>query len=286
MSAGKSTLLLACLLLFFGCEQLQSPGVIASELQFEESRIPQVSAHRGGQYAGYPENSLQAFQHMAGQGQSMIECDIQLTKDGELILLHDDDLDRTTTGSGKVADLMLEQIQGLFLKDREGNVTDFRVPTLEAAIRWASDKVILTLDVKRNVPFESVINLIHQLNAGNQVVIITYSFADAQTVHRLDPKLMISLSIQSIEDIGRLHRTGIAMNRVIAFVGVSERPDLYPALHDLGILCILGTLGNLDQKAAVQGDKLYVQYFRNGADILATDRPLEARRALSLLTED
>ena len=70
MSAGKSTLLLACLLFLFGCEQLHTPGVIASELQFEESRIPQVSAHRGGQYAGYPENSLQAFQHMAGQGQS------------------------------------------------------------------------------------------------------------------------------------------------------------------------------------------------------------------------
>ena len=69
---------------------------------------------------------------------------------------------------------------------------------------------------------------------------------------------------------------------MIAFTGTSEpSPDLYKMLHENGIQCILGTLGNLDKSANAKGDQLYNKFILNGADILATDRPLEASKAYS-----
>lgn len=71
-----------------------------------------VIAHRGGpRYA--PENTLAAFAHAAEAGADMLECDVHLTKDGELIIIHDETLERTTNGTGLVADHTLEELRRL-----------------------------------------------------------------------------------------------------------------------------------------------------------------------------
>src|SRR5690606_5778549 len=96
-------------------------------------RIPLVSAHRGGPYPGFPENSIEAFSNVVKYTPTIIELDVAMTKDGILVLMHDDKLDRTTTGKGLVSNATYEEIQQLFLKDDEGAITDFKVPTLEEA---------------------------------------------------------------------------------------------------------------------------------------------------------
>ncbi len=241
-----------------------------------------ISAHRGGgDLAGYPENCLESFKYLSKQIGTparpvVIECDIDLTKDSVMVMMHDATLDRTTTGTGKLIDHTYAETQQFRLKDNMGNLTSSKIPTLEQILRWGKNNVTYTLDVKRNVSFAKVVDMVRRTNAGAYTAVITYNAKDAALVHSLDPNLMISVTIRNRAEYDRLHDLGIPDNRMVAFVGITEPPkELYEFLHQKGIACILGTLGNLDKQAAAKGDQVYRKFAENGADIMSTDRPLE-----------
>lgn len=242
---------------------------------------PMVSAHRGGPTAGFPENALATFAHVASQMPTIIECDIRLTKDSVLVLMHDASIDRTTTGSGVLSTLSYADLETYRLVDNDGNETTFKIPTLEEALLWGKNRVIYTLDVKRNVPYKLVVDMIRKTQSQANVIVITYNADQAELVNRLAPDLLISASIRQAEDLARLEDRGIPDNRLVAFVGVSE-PDstLYARLNHHGIRTILGTMGNLDTQAAQNGHQIYADLIERGADILSTDRPFEAYKAL------
>ena len=250
--------------------------------QSNKQGIAKISAHRGGgDLKGYPENCIESFAYLAKNIPVIIECDIDLTKDSVLVMMHDATLDRTTTGTGKLIDKTYAETRQYRLEDNAGNVTPYTIPTLEDVLRWGKNRVTYTLDVKRNVSFAKVVDMIHKTGAGDYVAIITYNAQDAALVHRLDPNLMISVTVRNRAEYDRLHDLGLPDNRMIAFVGVKE-PDaeLYQFLHQKGIACILGTLGNLDKQAIAKGDQVYRTFAENGADIMSTDRPLEVWKAV------
>lgn len=101
-----------------------------------QSSKTELSAHRGAQVAA-PENTLEAITQAGLLGYGFVEIDVQKTKDRQYILMHDKTVDRTTTGSGEVKDLTLEEIQSFDIEDKEGNVTDYKVPTLEEVLEEA-----------------------------------------------------------------------------------------------------------------------------------------------------
>ena len=74
----------------------------------EENGAALVSAHRGGAYPGFPENSIAAMGHVLAEAPAVMEVDVATSADGVLYLMHDDTLDRTTTGSGAVGWKRLE----------------------------------------------------------------------------------------------------------------------------------------------------------------------------------
>ena len=73
---------------------------------------PLSVAHRGHSIA-YPENTLEAYRRAIELGVEMIECDVNITRDGKLVMMHDSTLDRTTNGSGRVSSVTWDEIQGL-----------------------------------------------------------------------------------------------------------------------------------------------------------------------------
>jgi glycerophosphoryl diester phosphodiesterase len=258
---------------------------LSNYLQYRSDKPPLISAHRGGgAYAGYPENCLESFGFLARQMPVVIECDISRTQDSVLIMMHDDTYERTTTGTGKVSQQTWTYARTLLLVDHRGVATSYRIPTLDEALKWGNGKVIYTLDVKQNVPYRQVVEAVQKAGAENYAAIITYTATQAELVHRLDRRLMISVTIRNREEYDRLHEAGIPDNRMIAFVGTREPPaDLYEFLHKKKIMTILGTLGNLDGMAGARGEGTYRRFVDNGADVLSTDRPLEAGRALNLI---
>ncbi|WP_421825620.1 glycerophosphodiester phosphodiesterase family protein [Larkinella sp.] len=257
-------------------------GGLSTFFKYTPGRTAMISAHRGGgDIKGYPENCIESFAYLAEKLPVIIECDIDLTRDSVLVMMHDQTLDRTTTGTGKLIGKTYEETQQYRLEDNFGNVTNFKIPTLEQVLRWGKGKVIYTLDVKKNVPFAKVVEMVRRTGAADYSVVITYNATQAAEVYRLDPNLMLSVTILKEEDYQRLHDLGIPDRNMVAFVGVKEpTPNLYRFLHEKGISCILGTLGNLDKQAAAKGDQVYKKFAENGADVMSTDRPLEVYQAV------
>lgn len=111
-----------------------------------------VQAHRGA--SGYaPENTLPAFQLAVDMGADGIECDIHQTKDGVLVVCHDDTIQRTSTGSGKISELTLEEIRredfGIKFDQKYAGVT---APTLEEMLRVVAGMEVINIEIKEFGP--------------------------------------------------------------------------------------------------------------------------------------
>ena len=243
-----------------------------------------VAAHRGGPAPGYAENAIETFEHTISQAPALLEIDIARTSDGELILMHDDTLDRTTTGAGEVRAHTLAEIQALQLEDETGAALDARVPTLRQALDWADGKTILELDVKRGVSYEDVLAVVREANAIDRVVFITYSDDAAVRVHNLAPEMMLSVSFDDPSDIDALGRRGVDLTRVLAWTGIEEpNAALNIALAQRGIEPMFGTLGGAnswDNRFAREGQEQYAAFAETGLTLISTDRPIEAARDL------
>jgi glycerophosphoryl diester phosphodiesterase len=98
---------------------------------------PRFAAHRGGALL-WPENSLLAFRNALALGADFLELDVHLTRDGEVVVLHDPTLERTTTGTGPVRLRTLAELGALRLKERGGAVLEERVPTLDQVVALAA----------------------------------------------------------------------------------------------------------------------------------------------------
>lgn len=104
-----------------------------------------VVSHRGD-WRNAPENSLEAIANCIALGVDIVEIDIRKTRDGQLVLMHDATLDRTTTGKGKVSEKTLAELQQLYLRHGHGHPSRQRIPTLEEALLLIKDKMLVNLD--------------------------------------------------------------------------------------------------------------------------------------------
>ena len=245
-----------------------------------------ISAHRAGSYPDYPENALETAQFVSSRIPAMHEIDVATSRDGVLFLLHDDTLDRTTTGEGDFADLDWADIRNLQLEDKNGRPTSFNPPTLESFLRWARGRALVQIDFKRSTRYEDVVALVEKLKAQPRVIYIAYSMAAARKLHRLAPEAMISVSVDSMSELNAATASGIPMDRLIAFTGTSEpRPRFFSILNDRDVEVIFGTLGgreSIDREIARTGNNdTYTDLSKFGVDIIATDRPLEANLSLA-----
>ena len=100
-----------------------------------------VVSHRGN-WRSAPENSLAAIDSAIVMKIDAVEIDVRKTKDGHLVLMHDNTVDRTTNGKGKVSNLTLSEIKKLRLEDKDGRLTEHTVPTLEEAMLVANGKIM------------------------------------------------------------------------------------------------------------------------------------------------
>ena len=287
MKSMKLTLIILVSILLGAC-QFQSQKAVENTLQtyfkYTENREILISAHRGGKgYAGYPENCLETMQYIKKHIPTAIfEIDVAKSKDGILLLMHDYSLERTTTGFGKVEQNNWDQMSQLKLKDDFDSIVDFKISLFKDVLDWAKkENAILTVDIKRSVDPEMVLHFIEENDALQQSVIITYSIETAQKLYKLNPEVVLSVSIRNMEEFDRAANSGIPWENMVAFTGTMESaPLLYAKLHQKGVMCMLGTLGNLDKKAATKGDHLYREWAKLGIDIFATDRALEVQKAL------
>ena len=130
-----------------------------------------------------------------------------------------------------------------------------------------------------------MVNEVKRQDADDRVIYIAYSMASARKLHRLHPEAMISLSVNSQSELNRAVAAGIPADRLLGFTGIEDpRPRLFNLLNDRDVEVIFGTLGGrdaIDKEIERSGDEeRYAEIARQGVDVLATDRPIEAHKAL------
>ena len=288
----KHFLLLLLIIGFIGCKDSKSvdntfvntDSKLIELFKASKSNYPNISVHRGGKgLKNYPENCLETLKYVSDSISAIYEIDVAQTKDGQLVLMHDNSIERTTTGNGLVKDLNYNQLKTFRLVDDYGNETSFKIPLFSEVLKWCkTNAVILTVDIKRNVSQEAVIQAIRKANAEDVSIIITYDVAQAKTAYKLAPELLLSVSARNNKELDRLLETEIPTKNMLAFTGTRlSDASLFKRLHTKNIVCMLGTLGNLDKQAQAKGDQLYNRWKNLGADILATDRPFAAFNAIN-----
>lgn len=251
----------------------------------EENGSTLVSAHRGGAYPGYPENAIETIDHVLSKAPAIMEIDVATSEDGVLYLMHDDTLDRTTTGSGRADSKKWSYISGLRLEDGSGRATSFAPSSFADTLAYAEGRTILQIDFKQSTRFEDVVDEVKRQDADDRVIYIAYSMGAARKLHRLHPQAMVSLSVNSQSELNSAVAAGIPANRLLGFTGIEDpRPRLFNLLNNRDVEVIFGTLGGrraIDKEIARTGDESrYADLAKQGVDILATDRPIEAQKAL------
>lgn len=165
----KNYLIIGIILLFpfrlFADEPVKA---IYAKITNPDNKEVTVVAHRAD-WRFAPENSLAAIESSIRLGADVVELDVQKTKDGQLILMHDKTLDRTTTGKGKVVEWTLDSIRTLRLKNGAALRTKHRVPTLEEALLTAKGRVMVNLD-KAYPIFDEIFPILEKTGTVEQII--------------------------------------------------------------------------------------------------------------------
>lgn len=155
-------------------------------LLHEDTRTVLVASHRAC-WKKASENALDGIRVCIADGIDMVEIDVRTTRDGALVLMHDETIDRTTDGHGAVADLTRTQIARLRLRDRGGGpgsaLTRRRVPTFAEALTAIRGRVLMNIDVKA-AKLDHVITAVVAARANRDVVLNVPIDVDPAVVRR------------------------------------------------------------------------------------------------------
>jgi len=241
-----------------------------------EQDVTLLQAHRAGDRPGAAENSLRASEASLEDGAVFVELDVASTRDGVLVLMHDDTLDRTTTGEGRLDGLDFAALETLELVDVNGNRTGEAIPTFAQVLELLDGRGIAQVDLK-DISFEAVATALRQADAVDRSIVITYSIDDAITLAGLLPDVMMSVGIRDIAQLDTLEAGGVDLTRATIWLGVGTgRPELDSALAERGIESSYG-----DFRGEREGTVDYQLLANNGAEVISVDDVPAAAAALN-----
>ena len=158
----------------------------------------QVYAHRGAK-AVAPENTLPAFQKAIEMGVAGVELDTQATADGHLIVLHDFRLERTTTGSGPLAEKTLAQLQGVDAGIRfDEKFAGTPIPTLEQVFDLVGDRCVVNVEIKNMAwdggrEVDPLVEMIQRRKLHEQVIVSSFNPIALMKMRWADPSIALGL---------------------------------------------------------------------------------------------
>lgn len=246
-----------------------------------------VIAHRGD-WRNFPENSLEGFSSAIEMGVDMIEMDVAKTKDNQLVIMHDQTLDRTTNGKGLVSDWTLDALRKLFLKDGLGIETRCKIPTLEEALLICKDKSLVNLDKSYEI-FNQAFDVAKKTGTTKQIVMKGYNKTVNQVITDFGTKLdtitfmpIINLdnqpnALQIIDDYQT--KLNVKAFEIVFSKDTSKVLTRFPQIKRKGSRIWVNSLwaslnaGHEDNEAVKNKDSIYGWYIENEVNMIQTDRP-------------
>jgi glycerophosphoryl diester phosphodiesterase len=247
---------------------------------------PRVAGHRGGA-ALWPENSLLAFRQALAAGVEFLETDVHPTADGELVILHDPTLDRTTTGRGAVRDARLADLTGLRLRAADGSVTGEPIPTLAQLLDlMRPSRAELLLEIKagpdrRRYPGieEKVLAALRPRDLTARTVIMGFHRETVQRVRELDPAIRTALLVAR----SQIDRAGVPATDAVTWataVGATALGLQHTAV-DAAVVAAARRAGVLLGAWTVNEEADIRRMLDLGVDVVISDRPDVAKRLLA-----
>lgn len=262
---------------------LAASVLVATVIPVSAQPATLYAAHRGGALL-WPENSLLAFRNAAAMGADYIEFDVHLSKDGEVVVIHDPLLDRTTTGSGPVREKTLADLKTLRLRDRSGQVTGEKIPTLEEVAGLAARsqrRMLLEIKVdeqERRYPGieEKVLAVLDRHGVTARTIVMAFEGDTWRRIRELRPEVQAGAlySPKTLEpaavkgELTRLKEAGVG------FVGLSQAlvtQETAALVREAGLVLGVWTVNDPDPIR---------RFIEQRVGIVITDRPDLAKELL------
>lgn len=235
---------------------------------------PYVIGHRGA--SGYaPENTMVSFERALALRADAIELDVHPTRDGELVVIHDFTLDRTTSGSGPVAAHTLAEIQALDAGSWfDPAFADAQVPVLRDVLAWARGRTKVVIEVKLGPVWypnieELLLRDLDRASMRGDVMVISFDHPSVQKLKQLAPDVITGVlyAARAIDPVALARNAGAELLMPHWTGLTAEEVD---AAHDAGLL--IAPWGGPEQD--------YRFILATGADAVGADFPDRPREAM------
>lgn len=183
-----------------------------------------VYAHRGASEY-YPENTLSSFYAGVDMGANGIENDIQRTKDGVLVVFHDDTIDHVTNGSGRISDYTYEELLRFTVTNPKYSRTD-KIMTFEEFLKYfAWRDLVLAIELKQFGIAGEVIDMIDRFGVRDKVIITSFKYEELQAAREYDKDIRLGYLYWGETDAERVEK----LKAINAYQACPKAADLTEA---------------------------------------------------------
>lgn len=211
--------------------------------------------HRGAR-AYEPENTLRSFQKAIELGADAIELDVRKSKDDYIVVIHDDNIEKTTNGEGLVSNLTLNQIKSYSANKNE------KIPTFEEALDFIGNRVKVFVELKELGLEEKVLDIIYRKGLENSVVIVSFLEGVLKRTRELDAKVEIGLVYAKHKNPIKA-ALELKAQFLLGFYRFVHTTNVQKA-HENGIKIIVWTINSAQEVA---------DFKEKGVDGIASDKP-------------
>lgn len=242
-----------------------------------------IAGHRGGYYYEHPESSLPLFASIAkkfNRDTIMVELDLRKSKSGTIYIMHDETIDRTTNGTGKIGELEDVYLDSLFLKNEDGELTHERIPTFEDVLSFIKKKNInLMLDIKTPIHAEAY-ELVKKYKMENRMLTLTFNIELTKNVATLSNQIALSALMESESDWQQFKDVPMPAGKKIAYINSKTSATLIQEMKKNRVKIMADVSEALRNSGKPLEEAGYQNKVKESSlDILITDFPMEARKA-------
>ncbi|MDP3028788.1 MAG: glycerophosphodiester phosphodiesterase family protein [Deltaproteobacteria bacterium] len=223
-----------------------------------------IMGHRGAK-ALEPENTLLSIRRAMEIGVDAVEIDVHLTKDKEVVVIHDSTVDRTTNGKGPVGSYTLEEIKKLDAGKGE------KIPTLKEVIEFVKDKVRLIIELKEERTEDKVVELIRAYDLFDSAYVISFWHMAVRRIKEMDSRIKTGVLLVGCPVDACMARSASADALVMNYAFVNK--ELVYKAHQEGLKVFIWNIDDRDMlkpyvDMGVDGigsndPRVLVEYFRS-----------------------
>ena len=220
-----------------------SPEKVVSAYSLFDSdaltRTPVIIGHRGNP-TNAPENSISSYRIAYKNGADIVETDVYLSKDGEVVVMHDSDISRTTTGTGNIESLTLEQLKSYNLWGEgdkfKSQFPDEKIPTLRKIFELMREceglKLFIEIKTSKIAVCEKIVELAKEYGMMERISVISFSIDQCANMHKYAPEISCGYLMGAPKGSASPELAANALNAVIGQV-VSRNTTFNPAYTTL-----------------------------------------------------